>query len=332
MLIQWGIFILCSVAVVLAGMKLAKYGDAIGKKSGIGQGWIGLLFLATITSIPELTTTITGAAIDVPDIAVGNALGSNLFNLAIVAVIDILLLGRGSFLRKVKSYHIISGGSVVLLTVLAIFGIAVFPDALIVGISPISLLILLLYLFFAFVLFRVERKEKTGEEQDGGVLALNKAVPGFIGSAVVIIAAAIFLTYASKNIASSSALSGSLIGALFVAIVTSLPELATSIGALRIGGYDMIMGNLFGSNMFNIVTLFFADLAFHRGSIFAGLAGEASDHLMVALFGVVMAVITIIGIAYRSSRKVLGMGIDAFFLSIAYLVSVFFIAFYGIDF
>lgn len=332
MLIQWGIFILCSLAVVLAGMKLARYGDVIGKKSGIGQGWIGLLFLATITSIPELTTTITGAAIDVPDIAVGNALGSNIFNLAIIAVIDILLMGRGSFLGKVKSYHIISGGFVVLLTVLVIFGISVFPEALIVGISPISLLILALYLFSAFVLFRVERKQAAGEEQVGEALGLSKAIVGFIGSAVVIIAAGIFLTYASKNIASNSALSGSMIGALFVAIVTSLPELSASIGALRIGGYDMIMGNLLGSNMFNMVTLFFADLAFHRGSIFAGLAGEASDQLMVALFGIVMAVITIIGIAYRSNRKVLGMGIDAFFLSIAYLVSVFFIAFYGIDF
>jgi cation:H+ antiporter len=332
MLVQWTIFILCSLAVILAGMKLARYGDAIGKRSGIGQGWIGLLFLATVTSIPELTVTITGAAIDVPDISVGNALGSNLFNLAIIAVIDIVLLGRGPFLRKVKSYHIISGGSVVLLTVLAIFGIAVFPEALIFGISPVSLAILMLYLFFAFVLFRVERKQGPSEEQDGETLALKQALIGFVASSVVIVVAGIFLTYASKSIASSSALSGSLIGAFFVAIVTSLPELATSIGALRIRGYDMIMGNLFGSNMFNILTIFFADLAFHRGSIFAGLAGEASNQLVIGLFGVVMAVIAMIGIAYRTNRKLLGMGIDAFFLLVAYMVSVFFIAFYGIDF
>jgi cation:H+ antiporter len=332
MLVQWTIFILCSLAVILAGMKLARYGDAIGKRSGIGQGWIGLLFLATVTSIPELTVTITGAAIDVPDISVGNALGSNLFNLAIIAVIDIVLLGRGPFLRKVKSYHIISGGSVVLLTVLAIFGIAVFPEALIFGISPVSLAILMLYLFFAFVLFRVERKQGPSEEQDGETLALKQALIGFVASSVVIVVAGIFLTYASKSIASSSALSGSLIGAFFVAIVTSLPELATSIGALRIRGYDMIMGNLFGSNMFNILTIFFADLAFHRGSIFAGLAGEASNQLVIGLFGVVMAVIAMISIAYRTNRKLLGMGIDAFFLLVAYMVSVFFIAFYGIDF
>jgi len=332
MLVQWSIFISCSLAVVVAGIRLARYGDAIGKASGIGQGWIGLLLLATITSIPELTTTITGAAIDVPNIAVGNALGSNLFNLAIVVVIDIMLLGNGPFLRKLKPYHIISGGSVVLLSILVIFGIALFPDAQFFGISPISAMILLLYLFFAFVLFRVERKEESSEEQGGDTLALRQAVIGFAGAAAVIVAAGIFLTHASKDIASNSALSGSLVGALFVAVVTSLPELATSIGALRIKKYDMIMGNLFGSNMFNILTIFFADLAFHRGSIFAGLAGQATDQLLIGLFGVVMAVIAMIGIAYRSGRRLLVMGIDSFFLLMTYVIGVFFIASYGIDF
>ena len=332
MVVQWMIFVLCSLAIVLAGVRLAKFGDAIGKRSGIGQGWIGLLFLATITSVPELTTTVTGATIDAPNIAIGNALGSNLFNVAIIAVIDIMLLGRGPFLRKVKSYHVISGGAAILLTTLVILGISVFPRAQVLWISPFSVAILVLYVFSVFLLFRVEKREGVVEEGDEETLSLRRAIVGFAASAAVIIAAGIFLVHASKNIAISSAMSGSFMGAILVAIVTSLPELATSIGALRIGAYDMIMGNLFGSNMFNILTIFFADVAFRRGSVFAALGGQASNQVMIAVLGIVMVTIAVIGIAYRSKRKVLGMGIDAMFLLIAYLISTSLIVFRGIDF
>jgi len=332
MLTQWIIFLLCSVAIILAGVRLARFGDAIGRRSGIGQGWIGLLFLATITSVPELTTTVTGSTIGAPNIAIGNALGSNLFNVAIIAVVDILLLGRGPFLRKVKSYHVVSGGAAILLTLLVIFGISIFPRAQVLGISPFSLAILVLYVLAVFLLFRVEKREGSAEEENDETLSLKRAIIGFAASAVVIVVAGIFLIHASKNIAVSSALSGSFMGAILVAIVTSLPELSTSIGALRIGAYDMILGNLFGSNMFNILTIFFADVAFRRGSVFAGLGNEASDQLMIALLGIAITTIAVIGIAYRSKRKVLGMGIDAMFILVMYLVSTSMIVYRGIDF
>ncbi|MCD6495257.1 sodium:calcium antiporter [Candidatus Bipolaricaulota bacterium] len=332
MLTQWIIFLLCSLAIVLAGVRLAKFGDAIGRRSGIGQGWIGLLFLATITSVPELTTTVTGATIGAPNIAVGNALGSNLFNVAIIAIVDILLLGRGPFLSKVKSYHVVSGGAAILLTTLAAFAIAIFPQAQVLGISPFSLAILVLYVVAVFLLFRVERRDGDAEEENDDTLSLRKAIIGFAASAVVIVVAGIFLIHASKNIALNSALSGSFMGAILVAIVTSLPELSTSIGALRIGAYDMILGNLFGSNMFNILTIFFADVAFRQGSLFAGLGGQATNQLMIALLGIGITTIAVIGIAYRSKRKLLGMGVDAMFVLAMYLISTSMIVFCGIDF
>ncbi|MEE8593682.1 MAG: sodium:calcium antiporter, partial [Candidatus Bipolaricaulota bacterium] len=115
----WLVFLLSATAIILAGIRLAPYGEAIGRRTGIGQGWIGLLFLATLTSIPEMATTVTGAMIDAPNIALGNAFGSNLFNVVIIAVLDILLLGRGPFLLRVRTYHVLSGSVAILLTMLA---------------------------------------------------------------------------------------------------------------------------------------------------------------------------------------------------------------------
>jgi len=331
MTIHWITFLLASLAIIIAGLKLASFGEALGKRTGIGQGWIGLLFLATITSIPELTTTVTGAAINVPNIAVGNALGSNMFNVAIVAVMDILLLGRGPFLVKVRSYHMISGGFAILLTTLVILGIAVDPGVEILGLSPISLIILLTYLFGIFILYRVEKREGLTEPAEAGTMSLVRAVGGFLICAAAIITAGVFLIHASKAISVETGLSASFMGAILVAVVTSLPELSTSIGALKIGAYDMILGNLFGSNMFNILTVFVADVAFRRGAILACLGIGKDDQLIVASLGIGLTAIAIIAIGYRSRRRVLGMGVDAALLLTAYLLGTYLIIYRGIN-
>jgi len=319
-MLDWLVFLLSATAIVLAGIRVAPYGEAIGRRTGIGQGWIGLLFLATLTSIPEMTTTVTGAMIDAPNIALGNAFGSNLFNVVIIAVLDVLLLGRGPFLLKVRTYHVLSGSVAIVLTLLAALGIVIGSPLTWLGISPFSWLILLGYIAGMFLLFHAEKKHVELEEESSEPMSLQKAILGFAISAVVVITSGIFLIQASKDIAVTTGLSASFMGAILVAIVTSLPELATSIGALRIGAYDMIVGNLFGSNMFNILTIFFADAAFRSGSILAGLRGGETDQLIVAICGVLLTVIAMIAIGIRSRRKMLGVGVDSVFLWIAYLL------------
>ncbi len=332
MTVHWMTFLISAVVIILAGVKLASFGNALGERSGLGQGWIGLLFLATITSIPELATTVTGAAIGIPNIAVGNALGSNLFNIAIIAIMDILLLGRGPFLGLVRPYHVTSGGLAVLLTVLAMLGMTIDPGAVIWGVSPISLLILLTYVAGVFLLYRIERRDQREEEKTSNeTMPLGRAIGGFLICGGMIIASGIILVHASRDIAEATGLSASFMGAILVAIVTSLPELATSIGALKIKAYDMIIGNLMGSNMFNILTIFFADLAFRRGAIFGGLGEEGiADQLLVAGLGIAMITIATIAIAYRSKRRVFGIGVGSVLLLIGYIVSLYLIVNRGI--
>ncbi len=321
MIVHWLIFLLCSAAIIVAGIKLAGYGDSISSATRLGHGCIGLLFLATVTSIPELTTTLTGSMLDVPNIAVGNALGSNLFNIVIIAVADILLLGAGPFLFKVRSYHVVSGGIVILLSSLTVLGIVIKPNP-VMGISPISIMIFVIYVLGIFLLFRRESREEIVQEvqqAEGQQVGLGHAIAGFVVCAAVIIVAGIFLIYSSKAISLETGLSASLMGVILVAIVTSLPELATTVGALRIGAYDMILGNLFGSNMFNILTIFFADIAFRRGAILSRLGNGESDQLIVALLGIILAGVTVAAISYRSRRRIFGMGVDAAIILAVYV-------------
>jgi len=318
-LIQWLTFALASVAVVCAGIRLASFGDALGKRLGIGQGWVGLLFLATVTSIPELTTTVTGATIGAPNIALGNALGSNLFNVAIIAFVDILLLRRGTLLRKVRYYHVASAGVAIVLTSLAMLGIVLETRPIFFGIGPITLAILVGYIAGVFLLFHVEKREAPPEPSEGKPRSTRAASIGFAVCAAIIIVSGVFLVRAAKEIATSTGLSSSFMGAVLVAIVTSLPELATSIGSLRLKAYDMIIGNLFGSNMFNILTVFFADLAFRRGSLLASLGDGATDQLVLGMLGIAIAGVAIIGIGARSRRTLLTVGVDAALILAIYL-------------
>jgi len=85
----WIAFVVCTAVIVYAGSRLAKYGDIIAEKTGLGRAWIGLVLMAAVTSLPELITGISAVTFaGVPDIAVEDVLGSCVFNMLILAFLD----------------------------------------------------------------------------------------------------------------------------------------------------------------------------------------------------------------------------------------------------
>ena len=129
----WLAFVFCLILILFAGFKLTRYGDAIAEKTGLGCVWIGLVLIALVTSLPELVTGISAAAlVDAPDLALGTIFGSCTFNLAILAVLDILS-SNGPVLNKVSRGHTISavaGTLLVLLAAASIFLERTFQDFL----------------------------------------------------------------------------------------------------------------------------------------------------------------------------------------------------------
>lgn len=335
------IFAACSLSVIIGGYNLARFGDILSEKTTLGAAWIGLIFIAAVTSLPELVTTVTGGTINAPQISIGNAFGSNMFNIAIIGIVDIVLLGGGPFLSKVHRYHIFSGAWSILLTLTALWGIIIPSKCTLYGVDLFSIIIIFLYLIGAWLFYRLEKKktskqeiqdlqsEKEALEEIYGDISVGSAVQGFIAMAGVIILAGVFLTKSGKNIANYTGLSGSFIGAIFVALSTSLPELATSIGALKVKAYDMIMGDIFGSNMFNIITVFFADLAFRQGSI---LKIADDNQILVATVAMTITIIAISSLNYRSDRKILGIGIDSLAILVVYCMGIFLLFQQGIKF
>lgn len=128
MAVLWVEFIVCSGIIVYCGTNLTRYGDVIAEKTGLGRAWIGLILMAGVTSLPELINGLSSVALaGVPDIAVGDVMGSCVFNLAILALVDLLILAiddifykKGPLLADVSVSHALTGLTAILMTGIAI--------------------------------------------------------------------------------------------------------------------------------------------------------------------------------------------------------------------
>jgi len=303
----WLKFLTCLVIILFAGTKLARYGDVIAEKTGLGGIWIGLVLLAAITSVPELVTGVSSAAlVGLPDLALGTLFGSCMFNLTILALLDILHR-RTPILSEVKLWHIASAGMGILL--IAIAGGSILAGEGLAGLAlgwvgvP-SIVILIVYLVAMWAMFRFERNqtvqrlEATPSRYER--VSVRAVWPKFTLAAIAIIGAGIWVSFIGDEIANTYEWSASFVGSLFLAISTSMPELAVTVAALRLGAIDMAVADILGANMLDIAHLFTVDLFYSQGPI---LSSVKSVHLITAGVIMAMSLLVIIGCRFRQKGK-----------------------------
>ena len=217
----------------------------IAVKFGIPQLVVGLTIVAMGTSAPEAAVSITGAMNGAADIAVGNVLGSNILNVLII-------LGLTGFITNVaiqKSTLMIEMPFMMAITV--IFAVLGLSDGNVGFFDGIILWVLFIaYLAYLFVLAKKGNQEEEDEPEERPVWKL--LLLGVVGAAIVVWGADITVG-AATTIASALGLSERFIGLTIVALGTSLPELVTSVTAARKGNCDIAIGNIVGSNIFNIL-------------------------------------------------------------------------------
>ncbi|WP_196799723.1 sodium:calcium antiporter [Thioalkalivibrio sulfidiphilus] len=305
----WIQFLVCIVLIGVAGVQLTRYGDVIADKTGLGGTWIGLVLVATVTSLPELASGISSVTIaDVPDIAVGNVLGACVLNLTILALLDALHRGETLY-QRASPGHILPAGFVILLLGITGFGLLtaeVGQDWRLWHVGFYTPLILIGYFVAVRTVYRHEMAQVarfTEAEPDRYPgLSLRTAVLRYSLAAVVVIAAGIWLPFVGEGIARQMGWTESFVGTLFVALVTTVPELVVTLSALRIGAVDMAIGNLLGSSLFNLMILAVDDLFYVAGP----LLGAASPAHAVTVFSVTMMTgVVIVSLFYRPRARLL---------------------------
>lgn len=314
---MWIKFLLSAAVLVGAATQLAKYGDIIAIRTRLGGLFIGIVLLAAATSLPELFTSISSLKRQSPDLAAGNLLGSNTFNMFLLAVID-LLHRKKHILRKSAMKHALTGSLAVFLIGLVVF-FKLADIHLKIGWVGVDSLVIIISYFIAVRLIQGSASEDTHgiepEEIPQGTPSLWRGVLGFLIAAGLLAVITPVMIDSSVEISAATGLGVTFIGTTLVAAVTSMPELVTSLAAVRIGLYDMAIGNLFGSVMFNVFALGLTDFFYTPGRF---LVAINPSFLLVAVLGLLMTGLGLIGNVANLERRVGFIELDALALIVVF--------------
>ena len=314
-----------ALVIVLAGVRLARYGDVLGEKSGLGRSWIGVVLLAATTSLPELFTGFGATALaDLPDIALGDVLGSCMFNLLILSLMDAVQPEPIS--ARAHQGHALSIGFGLLL--IGVAGVGLVADHRLPALGWVGLyspVLIALYFVAMRVIFtheqhrrRRETQEVAEELQYGGI-TLKSAVVHYTLAAAVVVAAALWLPQLGADLARQTGLGEAFVGSLFIAITTSLPEIVVSLAAVRIGALDLGIGNVLGSNLFNLLILGLDDIFYRQGPL---MANAAASHSISIVAIVMMNALFLIGLTYKVMTKRFVVAWDTGAIAAVYVVAV----------
>jgi cation:H+ antiporter len=324
----WIIFVASSAILVLAAVKLAQYGDVIAVRTRLGGMFIGVLLLAGATSLPELLTTINSFNQGVPGLAAGNLLGSNMFNMLLLAVLDVVNQ-QARILRRVAMTHALTAALASAMICMAVFFILADISLSIGWVGLDSLLLILVYVAGIRLIQQNGQASSTTVEAPAGgpVMPLWRATVGFLAATAVLVVVTPWLVRSSTEIAEITGLSTGFVGAALLALVTSLPEMVAVITAARLGAYDMAVGNLFGSNVFNMFALGVSDL-FYTSGRFLGVIDPS--FALVGMLGLLLTILALIGNIARVERRLIFVEADALLIILIYLGGMFFLYSRGI--
>lgn len=328
------IFAAGAMSVWLAGTRLSRYVDILAERTQVGEIFLGMLLLGGVTSLPELATTLTASLAGNAPLAVNNILGGVSMQVAILAIADFTIRGRALSTVGGRPTLLLQGLLLIVALAMVCLGILV-GDVSVAGIPVWTAALLALVLFGLYLIQRYEtspRWEPIGEIPPTGAnekaekrqerireLPTARLLSYTAGAGLVILAAGFLVAKTGDALSVQTGLGASFIGAVAVAIATSLPEVSTTLEATRLGRHRIAMSNIFGTNLFDVGLLFFVDLAY-TGAPALNEAGVFSQ--VAALLALVLTSVYLIGIAERQDRTAFRMGYDSILVLVLYLGGV----------
>ena len=264
LIVDVGLLVLGIILLIKGADLFVDSGSAIGKTLKISEIILGVTIVSMGTSLPELIVAVTGAQSGNNEIALGNIIGTNMFNLCVILAV-LSIIKPVKFLKETVRKDMY-------MTVVTAFVLLVLMADTIIGGGTINMLsradgLILLVLFGVFIYYTLynytdlwnERKEKKEENEIKLKLKdidkLVKNIGLMILGLVMVFLGARWAVESVENIAIALKISETFIAILVVAVGTSLPEIFTSIAAMKKGKIDMAIGNLIGSNIFNILLI-----------------------------------------------------------------------------
>lgn len=306
-----GLFLLAAVVIAIAGVRMAKLADILADRTRLGEAVVGGMFLGASTSLSGAVTSISAASEGLASLAVSNAIGG-------ICVQTVFLVVADMTYRKVNLEHAaadekntLQAAILILLLSVALAAYLTPPFALWV-VHPASIVLVAVYIFGARAAVALAKRpmwhpEKTKDtvpdqpESQHKSSQLAYLLVRFAALAVILGVAGYLVATTGAQISREFGISQTVVGTLLTATTTSLPELVTTLAAVRRGALQLAVGGIVGGNTFDVLFLSLSDLAYRDGSIYHAM-GSRDALLLVA--GTLMAAILLVGLIMRDRRGV----------------------------
>ncbi|TFE00548.1 sodium:calcium antiporter [Jeotgalibacillus salarius] len=297
------IFIISAIISAYSAIHLSRHADTISKQTKLGGFLAGTLLLAVATSLPELTTTVSASVIGNADIAVGNGLGSIIFNTLVLFVLDIYFRKKRLFLSASHT-HVYTGMIALLLCVVTAIGLITSFNISLFNIGLTSLIVTLIYVFGMWFISKTQEEPEPSEEIPPTKLSDNPsirhAVKRFVIYAIAIFIFGSALSLSGDAISQSTGISATVVGSVLVALATSLPDAMGVFMALRLGNVNMAIGAILGSNVFNILVIAIGDVFYFEGSIWRDTSNEL---IYISIVGFLLTVLVMVIVKRDHTRN-----------------------------
>lgn len=294
-------FLVLAFLTIFLSVKLSYYGDALSKQTRLGSALIGGLLIASITSLPELVTSISAVFINNPQLSFGDILGSNMFNIFVLSIYNISFFKKDFFCNTNTKYKYEC--IVLLLEYLFIL--------LRLGFVTTILLLVIYFLYIIKVL------KSTNEEINIETKKVDKPLPKFIGYSMLLVLLSILLTFQADKITHIyPQVSSSVVGAILLGITTSLPEVVSTYALIKYNNFDMAISNMLGSNIFNFLILALSDFFVKNNHIYSYIDINSYSYLFG---GIAVTSLLLIVILLKKKKKLFYIGISLL-ISLTYLI------------
>ena len=328
----WGnvlMFVAATAVITVAGTRLARYADRLADRTGLGEAITGTLLLGLTTALPGLAASVFAAAQGHPVLAIGNAIGGIAFQTTVLAVADVAHRDANLEHAAASLQNLVQVIMLILLLTLVLIGLAA-PDVSISHLHPITIVLLLSTGLAFWLVFRVRKTpmwrpevtaqtvedvpESTSDKES--LLALGLA---FLVTALVTLASGVLVAQAAGELVEQSDIPEAVVGGLFMAAATSLPELITCVASVRRGALTLAVSDIVGGNFFDVLFIAAADIAYLQGSIYHG-QGVGRREIFVTALTILLNVILLAGLTNRQKYGPANIGFESVLMLFVYIV------------
>lgn len=320
------LFVVAALIIGVAGVAMVDVADRLADRSGLGEAVIGAAFLGGTTSLSGIVTSVAAADQGHAELAISNAVGGIAAQTAFLVIADISYRRANLEHAAASITNITQGALLIAMLTLPLLAMAV-PQAALLHVHPVTLLILLGYGFGLRLVAAAHkqpmwRPRQTSETRSdvpdeehlrgpgiAGLLVRFAALAACVGLAGYVVAVC------GVSIAQQSGLSETVVGALLTAVITSLPELVTTVAAVRRGALTLAVGGIIGGNTFDVLLVAFSDIAYRPGSIYAAL--DQRQGMLVAL-SILMTAVLLLGLLRREKFGFANIGFESLLVLLIY--------------